>query len=346
MSVSNALDIEEPAGLLAYLRQGGHIALDETPALERLEGGVSSRTVQVTRPSGEAWVLKQSLARLRVRVEWYSDPRRVHNEAMALRWLWQLAPSGAVPELIFEDHTQHLIAMQATPQPHANWKAMLLSGGLAERHVLAFGRLLAAIHRRSSERLAELRPDFPDRNFFESLRIEPYYRYTAARLPAAAEFLHTLIDDTLAQRLALVHGDYSPKNILIHDDRLILLDHEVAHLGDPAFDLGFSLTHLLSKAHHLQAQRAAFGQAAQAFWSAYTHELGEVSWSAGLEARAARHTLACLLARVAGRSPLEYLNPEERARQQAAVLALLADPPVTVAALTERFLNQVQDSSA
>ncbi len=342
VSIFAALDIEEPAALLAYLRQGGHIAPDETPALETLAGGVSSRTVRVTRPGGEAWVLKQSLARLRVRVEWYSDPVRVHNEATALRWLQQLAPPGAVPALIFEDHAQHLLAMQAVPQPHANWKALLLAGGLAGRHVLAFGRLLGAIHRQSSERLAELTPDFPNHDFFESLRLEPYYRYTAGQLPAAAEFLNSLIDETLARRLALVHGDYSPKNILIHADQLILLDHEVAHLGDPAFDVGFSLTHLLSKAHHLPAQRAAFGQAAEAYWAAYTQELGAVLWGAELEARAVRHTLACLLARVAGRSPLEYLTPEERARQQAAVLALLADAPVAVADLTERFLHQLE----
>ena len=346
VSTSATLDIEAPAALLAYLRQGGHIAPDETPALERLAGGVSSRTVRVTRPSGEAWVLKQSLARLRVQVEWFSDPRRVHNEAAALRWLRQLAPPGAVPALIFEDHAQHLLAMEAVPQPHANWKTVLLNGGLAERHVLAFGQLLGTIHRRSSERLAELAVDFPEREFFETLRLEPYYRYTAAQLPAAAAFLDALIDDTLAQRLALVHGDYSPKNVLIYADRLILLDHEVAHLGDPAFDVGFALTHLLSKAHHLPAQRAAFGQAARVFWSAYEQELGAVPWRAALEARATRHTLGCLLARVAGRSPLEYLSPDERARQQAAVLAQLAEPPVTIAELTERFLSQLQDQSA
>ena len=335
------LDIEQPAALLAYLRQAGHIASDETPALERLAGGVSSRTVRVTRAGGEAWVLKQSLARLRVSVEWFSDPQRIHNEAAALRWLRQLAPPGAVPELIFEDHAEHLFAMQAVPQPHANWKSLLLAGGLAERHVLAFGRLLATIHRRSSERLAEIAPDFADKRFFESLRVEPYYRYTATQVPAAAAFLNQLSDATLAQNAALVHGDYSPKNVLIYDDRLILLDYEVAHIGDPAFDLGFSLTHLLSKAHHLAGQRAAFGAAAQAYWAAYAVELGAVPWRAGLEARAVAHTLGCLLARVAGRSPLEYLSAEERARQQAAVLALLPDLPLTVAELTERFLKQV-----
>ena len=340
MSDAAALDIEQFDGLLAYLRRAGHIGPDETPALERLAGGVSSRTVRVTRPGGEAWVLKQSLAQLRVSVEWFSDPTRIHNEAAALRWLQELAPAGSVPALIFEDHAEHLLAMRAVPQPHANWKTLLLAGGLAERHVLAFGKLLATLHRRSSERLPEMAPDFPDKRFFELLRVEPYYRYTAAQVPVAAEFLGRLIAMTLAQKAALVHGDYSPKNVLIYNDRLILLDYEVAHIGDPAFDLGFSLTHLLSKAHHLAAQRAAFGDAAQAYWAAYERELGAVPWRAGLEARAVAHTLGCLLARVAGRSPLEYLGASERARQQAAVLALLPDPPLTVAQLTERFLDE------
>jgi 5-methylthioribose kinase len=233
------------------------------------------------------------------------------------------------------------LAMQAVPQPHANWKTLLLSGGLAGRHVVAFGRLLATIHRRSAERLGEIASDFKDNRFFESLRVEPYYRYTARQVPAAASFLNQLVDTMLAQRAALVHGDYSPKNVLLFRDQLILLDHEAAHIGDPAFDLGFSLTHLLSKGNHLESQRMAFGQAAVDYWAAYEHALGNVPWRPELEARVVRHTLGCLLARVAGRSPLEYLSARERTRQQAAVLALLPDPPLTVAALTERFLKQL-----
>jgi 5-methylthioribose kinase len=335
------LDIEDHGALLAYLRDRGRIAPGETPAFQTLAGGVSSRTVLVWRSSREAWVLKQSLARLRVSVEWLSDPRRVHNEALALRWLKHLAPPGAVTEFVFEDFAEHILAMQAVPQPHTNWKTLLLSGGLAERHMQEFGRLLATIHRRSSQQLAELERDFKDRRFFESLRLEPYYRFTAQQVPDAADFLNQLIEETLAQHLSLVHADYSPKNVLIYNDHLVLLDHEAAHIGDPAFDLGFSLTHLLSKAHHLEKQRAAFAGAARAYWSAYAQELGAVPWRAEFQARAVRHTLGCLLARVAGRSPLEYLTPGERMRQRSAVLALLPEPPLTIAELVEHFLKQL-----
>src|SRR5262249_34295871 len=157
-----------------------------------------------------------------------------------------------VPALVFEDRTHHVLAMTAVPRPHDNWKTLLLAGQINPEQVCQFGRLLGTIHRRSYERRAELERVFDDRSFFESLRVEPYYQYSAAQCPAAAVFLANLIAATRKRRLALVHGDYSPKNILVHASRLVLLDHEVIHFGDPAFDVGFALTHLLSKAHHVR----------------------------------------------------------------------------------------------
>jgi Ser/Thr protein kinase RdoA (MazF antagonist) len=141
--------------------------------------------------------------------------------------------------------------------------------------------------------------------------------------------------------LALVHGDYSPKNVLVYDERLILLDYEVIHFGDPAFDLGFSLTHFLSKAHHLPSHRAAFIEAAALYWQQYLTTLGEVAWLDTLEARVVRHTLGCLLARVAGRSPLEYLTPAQRDQQRLSVVNLMALSPRTIPALLDQFTRGV-----
>jgi aminoglycoside phosphotransferase (APT) family kinase protein len=187
-----------------------------------------------------------------------------------------------------------------------------------------------------------LRPVFEDRSFFESLRLEPYYSYTAGQAPRASEFLKDLIADTLACRLSLVHGDYSPKNVLIHSGRMVLLDHEVIHFGDPAFDLGFSLTHFLSKAHHLPRFRRAFAGAADEYWRAYTESLGTLPWAPELEPRAVRHTLACLLARVAGRSQLEYLDGRERERQRGLVLEMMTEAPGTVHGLITEFTDRLE----
>jgi tRNA A-37 threonylcarbamoyl transferase component Bud32 len=301
---------------------------------------VSNRTVLVERTSGEAWVVKQALAKLRVAVDWFSDPRRIGREALGLKYLSLIAPPGTITPLIFEDPAHHLLAMQAVPRPHENWKAALLNGRIGDAHVEQFGRLLGTIHRGGYERRAETAQVFGDRSFFESLRIEPYYLYAASQTPEAATFLKELVFETRLRQLTLVHGDYSPKNILISNGQLVLLDHEVIHFGDPAFDLGFSLTHFLAKGHHLPAHRRAFADAAHAYWRSYRAALGNLRWSGDLEEFAVRHTLGCLLARVAGRSPLEYLTPAQAAWQRTAVLMMMSNPPADVDELIETFLDR------
>ena len=343
MATSDALDIERPESLLAYLRTHGRIEPREEPRLQRLAGGVSSRAVLVEREApADSWVLKQALPKLRVAVDWFSSPERMRREALALRWMPELVPAGSAPSLRWEDPEAHVLAMTAVPQPHVNWKTALLQGHELE-HAEAFGRLLGTMHRRAWERRAEVRRDFADRSFFESLRVEPYYHYTASRVPAAAPFLDALIAQTDGVTETLVHGDFSPKNVLVHGGRLVLLDYEVAHFGDPAFDVGFATTHLLSKANHLRALEDAFARAAAESWQAYRREVDATAFADAVESRAVRHTLACLLARVDGRSPLEYLDERARRRQRAAALSLMEAPPATMPALVTSWQAQLRE---
>ncbi|MCL4206795.1 MAG: phosphotransferase [Pirellulaceae bacterium] len=339
--MTELLDIENSTALTAYLLDRGRIGWRESVEIRCLAGGVSNRTVLVRRGDGEAWVLKQALPKLRVQVDWFSDPDRNHHEATGMRWLGQLAPPGSIPRLVFEDRTQHLLAMEAVPDPHENWKTILLGGHVDPARIGQFAELLGTIHRRSAERSDELTDVFGDRQYFESLRLEPYYGYAAQQLTDAADFLHRLIAGTRQIRRTLVHGDYSPKNILLCGPRMVLVDHEVIHWGDPAFDLGFSLTHLLSKAHFLPECREQFAAAARQYWSDYLAQWGEAALPDGLETMAVRHTLGCLLARVAGRSPLEYLDEAHRARQRDAVVALMQRMPNTVDELTVDFIKRL-----
>jgi aminoglycoside phosphotransferase (APT) family kinase protein len=207
--------------------------------------------------------------------------------------------------------------------------------------VRQFAEILAAIHRNAWEQRGALKSTFDDDEYFESLRLEPYYAFAAEQVPEAADFLHEIIAQTRLQKITLVHGDYSPKNILKYQEKLILLDHEVIHWGDPAFDVGFSMTHLLSKAHHLKEQRNAFAQAARFYWEHYFAQLGNVEWKEQLEERAVRHTLACLLARVAGRSPLEYLDATQRDVQKNVVIQIMERPPRKMPDLIRDFLEGV-----
>jgi aminoglycoside phosphotransferase (APT) family kinase protein len=334
----STLDIEDPQQLRQYLVRRNFIAEADPLAVETLPGGVSNRTVYLRHGPNE-YVIKQALSKLRVQVDWFSDPRRIHHEALGLAAISSLVP-GATPELVFEDQAEHLLAMRAVSQPHENWKSMLLRAGPEPRHVRRFALLLAMIHRGSFYQRDALQQTFADRSFFESLRIEPYYQFTASQLPQAAPFLEELVARTRATSLALVHGDYSPKNILVQQEKLILLDHEVIHWGDPAFDIGFSTTHLLSKAHHSASRRAAFVGAAQAYWDWYHHFI-DVPWAREIEEASVRHTLACLLARCRGRSPLEYLDARQRTHQADIVVEMMKRPPAAMPALINAFSERL-----
>ena len=339
MGTPTDINIEDSSVLLSYLRDTGKISANETPTFVRLDGGVSNRAMWVKREHHPDWVMKQALEKLRVQVDWYSAPERIHREATGLRCLNRIVPQH-VPEFIFEDHQHHILAMTAIPQPHLNWKSELLAENPHSDHAVMFGELLAQIHNAVDD-YPEIIEEFNDRSFFEELRLEPYYGYTAEQVPLAQEYLMSLIDDTRRRRQALVHGDYSPKNVLLHDDRLYILDYEVIHFGDPAFDIGFSMTHFLSKAHYRSDHRMDFLQMARLYWEAYSHNISEHFITQDMETYAVRHTLGCLLARVAGRSPLEYLDSEQRGRQQQVVIDLIRQNIQTIPDLINAFAERL-----
>jgi 5-methylthioribose kinase len=340
------LDIENFDALREYLTRQKRIQLGEAVSFENLHGGVSNRTVKVAWTDGRGWVLKQALPKLRVNVEWLSDPKRIQIEARALRWFNRSAPHGTTPIFVFQDDDQYLLAMEAIPSEHENWKSVLLSGRIDSRHFRQFGTLLGTIHRQSSNARSETSIAFADNDYFRSLRLDPYYLYTAERIEEAAPFLKALVAETLLHKHCLVHGDFSPKNTLLYRDNLILLDYEVVHFGDPAFDVGFALTHFLSKAHHLPRSRARLSKAAKLFWQEYYEQVAGWNWAGYLEARSVRHTIACLLARVAGKSPLEYLTSEEKERQLKVLLTLVATPPLKVRDLIREFICKIETYGA
>lgn len=320
IALADDMNIEDSAQLLRYLRQNGKIGPSESPRFTTLKGGVSNRTVWVRFDNKPDWVMKQALSKLRVQVDWYSAPQRIQREAAGLHCLSKLI-TGHVPELVFVDEKHHVLAMSAIAHPHENWKTLLLGGETSVRLARDFGRLLARIHN-AAQNDTHIRSAFAEVRFFEELRLEPYYAYTATQAPWARAFLVDLIQATRKRRCALAHGDYSPKNALINQGKIVILDFEVIHFGDPAFDIGFSMTHFLSKAHFLRAHRRRFLEMASEYWRAYSADL-DARLAEGMGSSAVAHSLACLLARVAGRSPLEYLDADHRSRQKSIVRELI-----------------------
>jgi len=254
-----------------------------------LSGGVIGDVVL----TDEGHVRKQFLPKLKVAMEWLSDPRRVFREIDSLRAWGRIVGPEAVPQVLSVEPELYAYTMTYAEGP--SWKDQLMAGEVRQSIAHELGRRLGIVHRKPDVEAARA---LAGQGTFYELRVEHYYETTATRhpdLPIRAHFT----------RETLVHGDYSPKNILIHKDGLWVLDHEVAHWGDPAFDLAFMLNHLLIKAFIFADAR--YRDAVQAFLDAYAPD-------PALESRTMYHLAVLMLARVDGKSPLAYLDEEQRGR--------------------------------
>jgi aminoglycoside phosphotransferase (APT) family kinase protein len=299
------LDDRDDAGtdpaLQDALRRMGLVGPGERAPLVALAGGVSSDIYRADLPGGPVCI-KRALAKLKVAADWRAPTERNRHEVAWLRFAATVAPD-AVPRVIADDEPSLAFAMQyLDPERHPVWKARLRDGHADP----AFAAAVGAIHAASAGR-ADLARAFATDAAFHALRLEPYLEASARAHPALAAPLARLVERTAGTRRALVHGDVSPKNVLCGPRGPVLLDAECAWYGDPAFDLAFCLNHLLLKAVWRPAHRDAIRRCFAAFADAY---LATVDWEprAALEARAAALLPGLLLARVDGKSPVEYLR--------------------------------------
>lgn len=296
----------------------------ETMQCRPLDGGVSSEIWRVELP-GRLLCLKRALPRLRVAQLWEAPVDRNHFEAAWFRVAGEICPE-AVPKLLGEDAADGLFAMEyLDPRTHPVWKHLLRDGWTDPAAAASVGEILARIHAATSGD-AGIAREFATDNSFYALRIEPYLIAASRAHPDLAGPLVLLAETTARTRLALVHGDVSPKNILIGPRGPVFLDAECAWYGDPAFDLAFCLNHLLLKCLWNRAAVAGFLACFDRLAEAY---LGRVAWEKRevLEARAARLLPGLLLARIDGKSPVEYVTLEaDKERVRRVARALLLDP--------------------
>jgi aminoglycoside phosphotransferase (APT) family kinase protein len=315
------------AELLGIIRGLGLIPSDASVALTRLEGGVSSDIWKVE-AAGRTFVVKRALPKLRVAADWHAPVNRNRFEAAWMATVASILPD-AVPRVLGSDVDAGLFAMEyCAPSLFPVWKAELLCGRVDVEVAREVGRQLAAIHSRTANS-DHVGRSFATDEIFHAIRLEPYLEATARRHPAVANRLLALSRETLATKRALVHGDVSPKNILVGPRGPVFLDAECAWYGDPAFDVAFCLNHLLLKCI---AVRTAAPKLLAGFDALAANYFAGVDWEpqTEVEARVGQLLPALLLARVDGKSPVEYITLEaDRELVRATALPLISAPPLS-----------------
>ena len=324
---------------LEILRRDGHIH-DPHARLVPLTGGVSSEICIVEDgpdPSAR-YVVKRALKKLKVKDDWFADVSRNASEWRYIEFVGGILP-GSVPKLRYVSEQGGYFAMELLSGDFANWKQLMLQGDGRMDHARMAGRMMSDIHHQSRGN-AELHARFDTTANFHQLRMEPYLLTTGQRNPDLEPLFTAEVDRIESTRTALVHGDFSPKNILINGDRMVLLDCEVAWYGDPVFDAAFLLTHLFLKTLlHPECNGIAL-----AFWLTYAPSLPPTE-SASFESNLVRLLLMLLLARVDGKSPAEYLTASQQQFVRSFTRKHLPGPPHTLSELCTLWHSEISNTT-
>jgi len=315
------------------------LAADTPATAEPLTGGVSSDIWRVDLPDGPICI-KRALAKLKVDADWQVPVERNKYEISWLETVAAIAPSAA-PRLLGRCEEDGLFAMEyLDPAVFPLWKLELMAGRADSDFAASVGATLGRIHAATADDAA-VAARFDSADIFHAIRLEPYLEATARRHPDLSDALQELVTVTADTRRALVHGDVSPKNILVGGKGPVFLDAECACFGDPAFDLAFCLNHLLLKCLHRPDAAAAYLDCFTAMSGTY---LPAVDWEdrAALEQRVAHLLPGLLLARVDGKSPVEYLeDPRQHACVRDFARILLEAPVPQLDTLRDRWADAI-----
>lgn len=326
-------DLREVGAALAGM---GLLGEGEQFAIGRLSGGVSCDVWRVDVKRRPPVVVKRALAKLNVQADWHAPPERAAAEVAWIALVAAIEPRW-VPKVLGEDRARHMFAMEfLAPDAYPGWKAELAAGRIDIDFARAVGEALACIHATTAGR-AEIADAFANGAQFGALRLDPYLLFTAQRHPQLAPAIRDEAARIAASRIALMQGDISPKNILCGPEAPVFLDAETACYGDPAFDLAFCMNHFLLKAAWRPQWTAQYAQSFAAMKTAY---LAGVSWEKAqdIDRRTARLLPMLFLARVDGKSPVEYLTEDaDKAFVRGAALQMIVEPPYNLNMLAEAY---------
>jgi aminoglycoside phosphotransferase (APT) family kinase protein len=333
----------DEAAVRAALLRMGLLLPDAAPMMTPLTGGVSSDILLVDGPGvsgGEPFCIKRALAKLKVAADWRAPVARNHAEAEWMRTAGAILPQ-AVPRVLGEDEALGLFAMPyLAPGKHPVWKTLLKDGKARHETADHVGRALARIHAATADR-GDVAARFAHDDTFYAIRLEPYLVATGRAHPGLAPRFDALVERTATTKRALVHGDVSPKNILVGPEGPVFLDAECAWYGDPAFDAAFCLNHLLLKGVWRPANATRYLDMFDRLTASY---LAGATWEPRerIEARIASLLPALMLARIDGKSPVEYITEDAaRDRVRRFAIPLIQTAPANLGAIRAGWAREM-----
>jgi aminoglycoside phosphotransferase (APT) family kinase protein len=309
-----------------------------------LPGGVSSDIWRVDLP-GRSLCIKRALPRLKVAQTWNAPVERNAYEWAWIQFAARHCPDN-VPTPLAADAALGVFAMRfLEPARHPVWKGLLLEGFARPETASEAAAILARLHAASAHDPA-LAAQFRTDAIFHAIRLEPYLLATALRHADLAPRLHALAERTAATRVALVHGDVSPKNILLGPRGPVFLDAECAWYGDPSFDAAFCLNHFLLKCLARPPCTDDYLACFRAFAAAYLAGAGFEARDT-LESRIASLLPALFLARIDGKSPVEYVTGErERQLVRNAARPMISEAPTRVLDVADAWRRALRAQSS
>ena len=308
----------------------GLMSCGDTFSVEPLSGGVASDIAKVS-VNDDAYCVKFALPKLRVKADWFAPVERNLAEYSWLQTVAEIAPDAAI-SLYGHSAREHGFVMEYLSSSDSYlFKTALLDGRGRAPDAAAVGDLLGRVHARSTAPGFDRAP-FRNSDDFYAIRIEPYLIHTADAHPELKPALHAVADRLYVADDILIHGDVSPKNIIIHDGRPYILDAECATMGDAAFDVAFCLNHFILKSLHVRSRHTDYLGFCGIFWKSYARS---VIWEPvdGLESRVAQLVPMLMLGRVDGKSPVEYLSDNDRGLVRRLATDLILLPRPTMAAI-------------
>ena len=289
----------------------------------KITDGVSSDIWYVKTEKGLEFCIKRALEKLTVKEDWFAPINRNNFEAAYFKACQNIIPNS-FPKILGHDDKNYILAMEwFNPKSYILWKKKLLDMTFEIKDGKTISNILNKKHAYFYNKSNYKKQFENDKTFFD-IRIEPYILFTAKSYPQHENYFFNVAKSLVSNKKTVIHGDFSPKNILIGSDFPVILDAETACWGDPVFDLAFCNNHIILKSILNLSNKKKYMSLSKEFINSY---IDNINWEekSNLRDRFLKLTPLLILARLDGKSPIEYYKDKHIKKARALSLKILND---------------------